>query len=530
MKTNFWNTIAAFAACLAISAGCDPSEESSEITFPEAQTLEIAAGAEQTVGFTADADWRLISSSTWCKFNDNGVITQTISGKAGEASVTIAVSGDAQDFDSSEADIEMTMGGKSQVVFTVTRPGIERTVTMYLDNGKEVPEEITSVELSYGNYGLNFTEIGFTANFRWKVKEMSEGLTLSEDLTGEANEDISGDDFKTAILGLETKAQAYAFNDKKIVISDVEGKYEFPFTVTYAGMRDDVIEITGITGMNRGVSYTSDGFIYSRDLDPVPTEETEFHFNVIAKDMKYKSCIVELDENDCPQISESSWIELKDDSEGNLSISVDKNTGNDRKAYLMCFPMSQDIDNIDWNLHFQDGWFTSSFGFPVTQEGVRATAGFMVSWGLTNEDVSDKLVPFSDYPIFDGSPENNGYYGAPKNNTYVYEFTFDQIKGGLIVLPLGFPDDQFPMLTSKIVDNSGITTGKISIEHANVGDMMAPKNGISVNNLSGLPSDSELQFAIYTYGSEEDLKAAEMNPMLEAYSALVLVIKPSASN
>ena len=91
--------------------------------FPALQEMNCAAGESIELSFDANMDWQLSSNAAWCKFV-NGEFTETLtSGKAGDGQkVQVAVSADGQNYDEDAvAEITMTMGEKSQVVFKITR-------------------------------------------------------------------------------------------------------------------------------------------------------------------------------------------------------------------------------------------------------------------------------------------------------------------------------------------------------------------------------------------------------------------------
>ena len=95
MKTLFIKGLA-FAAAVAAMASCtkDATEEEKpkEAAFPEKQQIEIPAGEQKQLSFTAEADWKLsIDKTTWCTFLDGEVETAQLSGLKGEVSVTVLV-------------------------------------------------------------------------------------------------------------------------------------------------------------------------------------------------------------------------------------------------------------------------------------------------------------------------------------------------------------------------------------------------------------------------------------------------------
>lgn len=117
-----WTAMLAMALSV---GGCSDSDSDGpgDVTFPEKDAITVNAGQDRTLTFSADAEWKLISNASWCRFVDGDFVQTTISGEAGDQSVTIRVSDDNQNSEKDDvAEITMAMGGKSQVIYEITRP------------------------------------------------------------------------------------------------------------------------------------------------------------------------------------------------------------------------------------------------------------------------------------------------------------------------------------------------------------------------------------------------------------------------
>lgn len=542
MKTNFLSGIAmAFAAIMTV-ASCEENTPPKEVVFPEASEVEIAAGTDKDLTFTADADWTLTSDKTWCKFDDSGVETQTVSGTAGDVTVKVKVSGDGQDFDASDASLELTMDGKTQVVFTVTRPGIERFVKMYIKEGygqNTTYTEAGKITITYDN-GVASPEFGFVANFDWKVKSISDdGITFNEyaELTaGSANVAYDSEECEYGMLELSGALKTSVFGDRQIVISDLNGNNEFPFVIEYTGM-GDAIELDGIgSGMSKGARFSADGFVMASEdpwSPPTVTEEKEFAFNVFAQENKYKTCVVEINENWYPEITESSWLTVNDTKDGNVKFTVTVNEGKEREAFFLVFPESQDLNTVKWEEYFDiepgmDAFFKADNGFKVSQEGVAVAGGFTVQWSGSMEDVSDKLVPFSEYPnpMFEGmKPSEVGYSCSPDNNTYVYECTMAEAAGMLAFIPNGYPAGLLAHTLSREVDNMGVLPADFVLGQGMMyvnNDWMNTLNGVGIDLGFVGENDTNIMFMVDVFDSEE-----AMNLWRQAFASLFIVINPA---
>ena len=117
-----WTAMLAMALSV---GGCSDSDSDGpgDVTFPEKDAITVNAGQDRTLTFSADAEWKLTSNASWCRFVDGDFVQTTISGEAGDQSVTIRVSDDNQNSEKDDvAEITMAMGGKSQVIYEITRP------------------------------------------------------------------------------------------------------------------------------------------------------------------------------------------------------------------------------------------------------------------------------------------------------------------------------------------------------------------------------------------------------------------------
>ncbi|MCD8275350.1 MAG: hypothetical protein LUC96_10280, partial [Alistipes sp.] len=140
----------AWTAMLALAltvGGCSDSDDdkggAGDVAFPEKEMITVNAGEDQELTFSADAEWKLSSNVGWCRFVDGEFVETTISGKAGDQSVMIRVTDDNQSSEKDDvAEITMTMGGKSQVIYEITRPRKGASSLIVKDeNGQEINAE-----------------------------------------------------------------------------------------------------------------------------------------------------------------------------------------------------------------------------------------------------------------------------------------------------------------------------------------------------------------------------------------------------
>lgn len=520
MKTRIFNIMAVTSAIFTAVPACTPEEnKKEEVDFPEEQTLEIVAGGETTVTFTAEADWTLVSDKDWCKFKDNGIISSTASGAAGEADVTISVSADAMDFDANEAAINMTMKGETRRIISVVRPGKEHLVTMYTvgDGVNDEIQEVDNVTLVYNSTlrKLDAVNVGFTANFDWKVKCEPEGV-LMEGLSGRADQIIVKEDMKK--LSIEDRLLPYVLSEAYIVVLDNNGKEIRKFPVLYDGLGiDDII----LKPAPSTVKFTYDGYLYAMGPNGnAPTENREYSFGVMAKDMKYSVVVVERDESNKEVILEGgpSWVNINDDRNGNVSFSVSDNplTTKARTARLIVVQEDKEKEFTsvaDYTKYFKSG----KNAFMISQDKAVLTKGYEIVWAQTLANVSSKLVKFSEHPMFAGSkPGDKGYTRSPEDNTWVYEFNTGEIKGRLSFVPNGYPKGSYPHQYSRLTNN-GFTVPERFVDQGSLANGTAT---VSIS-VADLEVKEPVIFGVDTFRPDADMDS-DM-----AYASLIVIINPA---
>lgn len=112
--------IVSFTGCSDDDGENTPGEK---IEFPTLQEATCNADGTITISFKATVDWKLTSNAGWCKFVDGEFTQSSITGKAGEQTITAKISGDGQNYsDDNVAEITLTLGEKEQVIYKITRP------------------------------------------------------------------------------------------------------------------------------------------------------------------------------------------------------------------------------------------------------------------------------------------------------------------------------------------------------------------------------------------------------------------------
>ncbi len=477
MKALFFKGLA-FAAAVAAMVSCDknaPEEKPAEPTFPQKQQIEIAAGEQKEIKFTADADWKLtIDKTTWCAFLDNEVETAQLSGKAGEVVATVLVKDAGLDFVSDVAKIDLTLGTKTETIYEITRPGKAREVKLYVAVGYGAEyKEAEKIDLVIGEWGLETVNFTVKANYDWTVAA-PDGFTFTDKsyqevpgLSGTAGVGPDASGFTYATVGVKADVIPYE-KDAKIVVTDTDGNNPVEFTLHYPGMDANTVNfepqnVTGTGQFNIGLPFTADGYKIDQS-DPfgtgtVTTEKTA-SFTVQAKNMKYAVHKIEIVDN--AAVEKADWVTVADDKAGKITVSVAENAGEARLAYLLV--LSEEADKnfkvADYGKYDQDygGYLVnevySSLSVKVSQKGISVAKDFSVLWGISY--VTVKTVEFSSYPEFADMKASDYAGGSCDSNAYVIEIsdsdvltTYDGVTyysaGALMIAPLGFPDGYYPV-------------------------------------------------------------------------------------
>jgi len=515
MKKSLLFYAAAFTALTGSLSGCEETAKTSkEPVFPQKQQVEIEAGATETLTFTAEADWKLVVDKSWCRFVDGEVLTGQLSGKASDVTVTISVSDEGIDFDASSASIDLTMNGKTETIYEISRPGMVREAKMWLVDYSE-NTLLDKIELEYNDGLSTMLKVGFSANFDWKINSVPEGLEMDM-LSGEAGVEASMDNYSW--VQMKVDALPYSL-DGEIVLTDMNGENPVSFPVSYTGMgpNDFYYEGPGWSGL----SFSKDGFVMvnAGPDGSVPSEDRESKISVYTKDMKY-SVFISDEWGYLPDEEYADyWLKISDDKKGTLTVTADENAGGAREAYIVVLPeaLVADKDNVSLD----------TFGIGVSQEGTAsASGGFIALWGGSYQNAN--ICKFSEYPDFAGM--NPSEMQLP-DNTYVCEFTNDEIAGVLMVAPLGFPEGWYANVydevsgTSKDLFRIIPMTGGFpdndtmpgTINAASVTDMTTWKSyqGISYDSLDTVDPGSMAVLAFYQTEDQFD--------MWQASAALVLV-------
>lgn len=124
MKNMPMRLIGALALVLmVVFNSCEKNETVITPEFPELKNETRQAGETFDITFNANLEWSIKSSAAWCKFINGQFSEVTTSGKAGEHTLKVQISDANWNYQSDDvAELTLTLGKESQVIYKITRP------------------------------------------------------------------------------------------------------------------------------------------------------------------------------------------------------------------------------------------------------------------------------------------------------------------------------------------------------------------------------------------------------------------------
>lgn len=310
--------------------------------FPALQEMNCAAGESIELSFDANMDWQLSSNAAWCKFV-NGEFTETLtSGKAGDGQkVQVAVSADGQNYDEDAvAEITMTMGEKSQVVFKITRAKKEYAdLTITNEDGTVTYGE--SQPLTIKGSGLRdipsdsiFTVVYANADMTVGIESVPEWLKVFNDGNGR---------FRLIFDKTKGVSNLNSFGTEaghKIVFATEDKKSRVEIPLAYEGLKMESISLTpvGNSGTGVGLSVNADGTEFFLETSDGLSGETsreeygsELKTAVSVRNTDYHVLVVGQTKATAPNMAEyytydtegnMDWVRLSENGD-EISLTVD---------------------------------------------------------------------------------------------------------------------------------------------------------------------------------------------------------------
>lgn len=417
-----------------VMASCSSDDETVAIdpAFPEVQHYEVQPEQVYEIDFHAEVAWKITSDKQWLKFIYESGQFQSLDGKAGQQTVSFTVTDGAQGFVEDQAKIMLTMNGKTEVIAELKRAALKRVAQMYTweDKGNLPIDKFVSDKLnSNGN-------IGFTANFDWRVDGASlpewlvepvDGQRGLANLCGEAGQGITFE--QTAPVEVEL-AERYRDLEGTITLRAIEGDYTCQFPILAKGIEARKINWLGrVVDLRGGLLWDDKGTHLKKD--PNGGEITVLDYpaacHALIRDNAYSIHYVVWN-NDLRQAEEVSgdevWVNIDKQEGGKLTLSAKQNPNRaGRKLFLFLVPNDT---VIDYNTHFSRyngslNFSTDRYAMQLEQLGL--SGGFDV-WKQVNSikyEVLSGTVKSADAELIAGK------LGLAKvDNIYERSFTAEE--------------------------------------------------------------------------------------------------------
>lgn len=341
MKKNCfqWLLSAILVSAIALSSSCSSKSDDQKTdtpSFPEEQTLNVQAGNQQVYSFHANMNWKLSTSTPWCKIIDNGMEVYDISGTTGNQNVTILVTDDGQGFSEDEAELKLTMGGTSKTVAKIRRAAKEYEVHLLDVNGNELNE----LAITHSTYTVFYV----TTNFEYATTS-DDKIDFQDAVAGEAGKKlVTGamikDDYLTRPITKNDNVQLtfYNTNGDKIV----------SYPITYEGIDNTFVKVKdndsyqwqlsldGKTFRNGLGKYDLSGNIQSGSYEE---KKDQLTYSVLVLNDKYKYMFIQVDGKGKVSRPSSEWIHTTQDTTNPIQsvVTADASTSY-RTGCILVFP------------------------------------------------------------------------------------------------------------------------------------------------------------------------------------------------
>ena len=158
-----------------------------EPTFPELKELSGEVGQTLDIAFTANVDWKLTSSAAWCKFVNGDFLETTTSGKAGDQTLKVQISDESLNYETDDvAELSLTMGDKTQVIYKITRAKKVFTDMQITDDDNNVYDAEHPIVVKGGAPGSP-QQLRITVTSEFEVGLISENIPAWISLEAESN-------------------------------------------------------------------------------------------------------------------------------------------------------------------------------------------------------------------------------------------------------------------------------------------------------------------------------------------------------
>lgn len=350
MKKNYFLLLCSVLLSVSFfSTACSDDEVEPVVvpSFPELVTKTATAGEVISISFDANYDWvASISESTYTYFQlltgegANATTTKGISGTPGQHTIKVKVAEDIVFDNAPVGEVTLVMNGESKVIAKITYPTTARVVSVYAPQVNEWGAFVNGV---YGGdflyaYEENAMAADACVAMDWGVERMNDtdASSFYAPIKIESNCEytIAGPEWMVAVEAGKIGAQEFIIKADATKLP-ADSKVE-TIDILVAGTETVITSFqVGITGYN--------DFIYFETY-----EVSEYDSNGKFTSLPYWASVL-ASENfkvvACTAEGEVDWIKFYVSKEGNdllknhtvQILSVDKNEGPERKAYVFFF-------------------------------------------------------------------------------------------------------------------------------------------------------------------------------------------------
>lgn len=285
--------IVSFTGCSDDDGENTPGEK---IEFPTLQEATCNADGTITISFKATVDWKLTSNAGWCKFVDGEFTQSSITGKAGEQTITAKISGDGQNYsDDNVAEITLTLGEKEQVIYKITRPKkVFNGLTIKDENGNVYNTEnpIIIKGSGYEKIDVVYTTILTESEFEVGISTSENPDWIKVENKGEGKFNLTFNNDNTE--GIDPKYSISTEKGHKLVFgvqTTNEGLINVSVPVAYEGLKENVLlfkpeYINALTVNPEGTVFTETSSGSMEDTEGVKYEN-QLSSTITVRDDKF---------------------------------------------------------------------------------------------------------------------------------------------------------------------------------------------------------------------------------------------------
>lgn len=359
---------------------CKEDENVITPVFPELKEASGQPGDTLEIAFNANLDWSIQSTAAWCKFVNGEFTEATAFGKAGDQTLKVQISEANWNYQTDDlAELTLTIGEESQVIYKITRPKKKFTDMQITDDEGNVYNYETPIIVKGGEPGTpNYITINVVSDFQIGLiqEEIPDWILLDAQGDGVYNvafkeNNSIGKNIKYSIDTEENYYLPFAVNfNGEIITANIPVCYEgmdgnyISFSPIYNSMHNvskDGKTITTSSGLSGTDEVVYEGELSSvvvarnDDYEVVKFVQEGEYFEFPGMDPVFYPSDFELDNG-----SNLNWINVaKDADKISFSFAANESDSEIRSALIYLLPRAL-YESLKDNLMVLVDWETSS--------------------------------------------------------------------------------------------------------------------------------------------------------------------------